>query len=250
MLMSVADLTNAETIYPELAGARVLITGLGPTCGVDLARSFADHGCRLILQIPEPCPETDALLQILSETALEVRAHHDQIDASESATRFTQAAAKAYGGLEAVVNFIRISRYDLNSAVTLEEIESLFIDRMQAAARTTSIAANRMGLTWSNGSILNVLRLPPAGTPAEAAIAGIARTALAALIKAEAGKWADQGVRVNGIAPRTALPGNSSPTDDYIRNEPEIAAVAMYLASQNGEKISGHILDCEAEVIA
>lgn len=246
MLMSVADLTSAETIYPELAGARVLITGVGPTCGVDLARSFADHGCRLILQIPEPCPETDAVLQILSETALEVRAHHDPIATGEAATRFTQAAAQTFGGLEAVVNFITISRYDLNAAETLEDIENLFTDRMQAASRATSIAANRMGLTWSNGSILNVLRLPPPGTPSEAAIAGIARTALAAMTKAEAGRWADQGVRVNGIAPRAMLLGSPDPNDDCIRNEPEIAAVAMYLASEQGEKISGHVLDSEA----
>ena len=157
MLISVAEIANKAGIYPELAGSRVLITGVGPTCGVDVARAFAEHGCRLVLQIPEPCPETDALLQILSETALELRVHHSAVDEAESATRFTQSASKAYGGLEAVINLIQISRYDLNGAVTLEEIEQLLNDRLLAASYTTQVAANRMGLTWSNGSILNVL---------------------------------------------------------------------------------------------
>ena len=69
MLMSVAEIRNSEGVYPELAGTRVLITGVGPTCGVDVARAFADHSCRLLLQIPEPCPETDALLAVLADVA-------------------------------------------------------------------------------------------------------------------------------------------------------------------------------------
>ncbi|MEM8973646.1 MAG: SDR family oxidoreductase [Pseudomonadota bacterium] len=243
MLMSVAEIRNSEGVYPELAGTRVLITGVGPTCGVDVARAFAEHSCRMLLQIPEPCPETDALLAVLSETALEVRAHHDPIDAADTATRFTQTAAKIYGGLETVINLIHVSRYDLNSATTLEEIESLFVNRMQAAARTTGVAAGRMGLTWANGSILNVLRLPAPSKPSEAALAGIARTALAAMVRTEAEKWSDQGIRVNGIAPRTIMGEAYDPSDDCISCEPDIAAVALYLASVQGSELSGHVLD-------
>ena len=94
MLMSVAEIARDAGVYPELSGSRVLITGLGPTCGVDITRAFAEHSCRLILQIPDPCPETDALLQIIAETALDVRVHHDPIDQAETATRFAQSAPK------------------------------------------------------------------------------------------------------------------------------------------------------------
>ena len=245
MLMSVAEIRNSEGVYPELAGTRVLITGVGPTCGVDVARAFADHSCRLLLQIPEPCPETDALLTVLSETALEVRAHHDPIDEADTATRFTQTAAKVYGGLETVINLIQVSRYDLNSATTLEEIETLFVNRMQAASRTTKVAAGRMGLTWSNGSILNVLRLPTPSKPSEVALAGIARTALAAMVRSEAERWADQGIRVNGIAPRAMMGDSFDPIEDCISCEPDIAAVALFLASEKGGSMSGHVMDYE-----
>ena len=243
MLMSVAEIRNNGGVYPELAGTRVLITGVGPTCGVDIARAFADHSCRLLVQIPEPCPETDALLAVLSATALEVRAHHDPIDAADAATRFTQTASKVYGGLETVVNLIHVSRYDLNTAATLDEIETLFVKRMQAAARTTGVAAGRMGLTWANGSILNVLRLPAPAKPVEAALAGIARTALATMVRSEAEKWADQGIRVNGIAPRSIIGEAFDPGEDCINCEPDIAAVALYLASASGSAMSGNVMD-------
>ena len=77
MLMNVAELVRDAGIYPELAGSRVLIAGVGPTCGIDVARVFAEHGCRLILQIPNPGPETDALLAIVAETALDVQVHQE-----------------------------------------------------------------------------------------------------------------------------------------------------------------------------
>ncbi len=244
MLMSVAEITASNELHPELAGSRVLITGIGPTYGVDISRAFAEHGCRLVLQIPNPCPETDALLQVISQAALDVRVHHDMIDDAEASTRFTQAATKTYGGFETVINLIQFSRYDLNHATTLEDVEALFTARLQAASHATRVAANRMGLTWANGSILNVLRLPAPKSGSEAALAGIARTALAAMTRSEAANWAEQGIRVNAIAPRVTI-SDAPALEDCVRSEPEIAAVALYLASTRGQSVSGHIFASE-----
>ena len=244
MLMSVAEITASTEVYSELEGARVLITGLSPTCGVDVARAFAEHHCRLILQIPEPCPETDALLQIVSENAFDVCAHHDPIEDAENATRFTQKAAQIYGGIDTVINFIQISRYDLNSTATLEQIEGLLSSRLQAAIRATRVAANRMALTWTNGSILNVMRLPTPKSMSETALAGIARAGLAAMTKSEARRWAEQGVRINAIAPQTSLGARDAfAMDDCLCSEPEVAKMALYLASQRGAELTGHVLD-------
>ena len=246
MLMSVAERVRDAGIYPELAGARVLITGVGATCGVDLARACAEHGCRLILQIPEPCPETDALLGILAETALDVRVHHDKIEGADEALRFAQSAAKTFGGLDVVVNLISIERQELKTVSSLEDIENLICSRMQAAARGTGVAANRMGLVWANGSILNVLRMADPKSASEAALVGIARTALATMTTSEARRWASQGVRVNAIAPHVVIGPRGLVQDELLRSEPEIAAAALYLASNEGHTLTGHILDCEA----
>src|SRR5215471_7995713 len=47
--------------YPELAGKRVLVTGLSSSCGVDVARAFSEHKARLILQFAEMSDETQAI---------------------------------------------------------------------------------------------------------------------------------------------------------------------------------------------
>ena len=50
MLMSVLEGARASPAYPELAGKRVLITGITSTSGVDVVRAFAEHRARLVLQ--------------------------------------------------------------------------------------------------------------------------------------------------------------------------------------------------------
>ena len=53
MLMSVIEGALSVPAYPELAGKRVLITGLTSRCGVDIASGFAEHKGRLVLQFAE-----------------------------------------------------------------------------------------------------------------------------------------------------------------------------------------------------
>lgn len=252
MLMSVAEIARNAGMYPELAGARVLVTGVQASRGIDLVRAFGDHGCRIVLQVPEISPEVDALLSHVAQTALDIHVHHDLIDTAEEAVRFTQSAAKYFGGFDIVVNLIAFDASDLQSADTLEDLEDLIANRFQAAARTTGIAANRMGLTWTHGSVLNILRIAEPRTAGEAAVAGMARTALQALTRGEAQKWAEQSVRINGVAPRALLGagiglGND---DDCVRSEPDAAALALYLASYDGDGLTGMIFDAEGTASA
>ena len=52
MFMSVVTHAPNVPVYAELAGKRVLITGLAPDAGVDLARGFADgKGRRFVYDV-------------------------------------------------------------------------------------------------------------------------------------------------------------------------------------------------------
>lgn len=248
MLMTVAEIARNAGMYPELAGARVLVTGVEASRGVDLVRAFGDHGCRMVLQVPEISGEVDALLAHVAQTALSIHVHHDSIDEAEDALRFAQSAAKHYGGFDIVVNLIALNTADLRSAETFEELEDLISGRFQAAARTTAVAANRMGLTWTHGSVLNVLTMPEALSVGEAAVAGLARSAMQVLTRGEAQKWAAQAVRINAVVPRSSLmPGMPHECDNFLRSEPDMAALALYLASSDGEGLTGMIFEAEAD---
>jgi NAD(P)-dependent dehydrogenase (short-subunit alcohol dehydrogenase family) len=245
MLMSVAEIARNVGLYPELAGARVLVTGIQSTRGVDLVRAFGEHGCRMVLQVPEISSEIDAILSHVAETALEIHVHHDPIDTAEEAVRFTQATSRHFGGFDIVVNLIPLDLSDLRGIATPDDIETMIADRFQSAARTTGVAANRMGLTWTHGSVLNILCVPATTRPEDQVIIAMARTTLAAMTRGEADRWQGHGVRINAVAPMSSLVPNLLSDADLVRSEPDAAALALYLASAEAESLSGLIFDAD-----
>jgi 3-oxoacyl-[acyl-carrier protein] reductase len=243
MFMSVVESGRGVKAYPEIAGARVLITGLTPAIGVDLARAFADHKARLVIQAPNAGPEIAALGGILSETALDLKLHLDAFADADEAVRFTQGAIKDSGGIDTLVNLVSVSRDDLAGRSSAKDIEDLVSEKLLAPTLITRIAANRMRLTLGTGMILNVVRMPILQTAAESAIAGVFRAALAAMTRGEAQQWADQAVRINAVAPRVATGAASAGA--CLTSEPDIAALALHLASKKGRNLSGHVFDAE-----
>src|SRR5690348_7766226 len=87
MLMSVISRSCELVAMPELSGARVLITGLTSACGFDVARAFADHGARLIIQSPEDSQEMTELTAVLAESASEIRLFNDPLQSDAEAVR-------------------------------------------------------------------------------------------------------------------------------------------------------------------
>ena len=242
MYMGVIGKSPEIEILRELRGARILITGLSAVAGVDVARAFAEINTRLIVHTTDMQPEVTALVALLSQSAAEMKLYTDPITRPDDAIRLAQNAQQAYGGLDAVINLQSISRTEMQNIATQQQVESLIASKLSPLTHITHVAANRMRLVLSEGSVLNVLTAPKPENAREAAIAGIARTALAAMTRGEAGQWADQAVRINSVGPRSVT---TQATGASLTNEPDLAALALYLASRRGKTLSGHIFDAE-----
>jgi 3-oxoacyl-[acyl-carrier protein] reductase len=239
MLMTVIGRDQNASIYGELAGVRVLITGLSPDCGVDVARAFADHRGRLIVHASANTPENDVLATLLAETASDVKLFTDACGDEQAALRFAQAAAQAYGGLDVVINLMPITPDDLKNRTSIADVEDLVAQKLSVPLLVTRVVANRMRTMLNEGLILNVMTAPTPCTGGEAALAGVARTALAAITRGEAAAWAPHGIRVNAIGPRATTPDAGA----CLTSEPDIAALALYLASKRSRTLTGHIFD-------
>ena len=239
MLMTVIGRDPNASIYGELAGVRVLITGLSPDCGVDVARAFADHRGRLIVHASANTPENDVLTTLLAETASDVKLFTDACGDEQAALRFAQAAAQAYGGLDVVINLMPITPDDLKNRTSIADVEDLVAQKLSVPLLVTRVIANRMRTMLNEGLILNVMTAPTPCTGGEAALAGVARTALAAITRGEAAAWAPHGIRVNAIGPRATTPDAGA----CLTSEPDIAALALYLASKRSRTLTGHIFD-------
>lgn len=246
MFMGLVDVRPGVVVYPELAGARVLVTGMTAATGVDLARAFAEHKAQLVLQAPDTSPEMQAVLAVLAEHATEIKVYPEPFGAANPAVRFTQDAARAYGGLDVIVNLVSVSKSDMAGCRSENDVENLVRDKLTAASDITKVAANRMGLIWSEGLIVNVVLSPEAETPAELMLVSILRTALAVMTRTEAGRFADKAIRVNAIGPTSTDETDAEAVGGAkICSEPDIAALILHLASKKGRNLSGMIFDAE-----
>jgi NAD(P)-dependent dehydrogenase (short-subunit alcohol dehydrogenase family) len=242
MLMSVIEDACSAPSYPELAGKRVLITGLTSSCGVDIVRAFAEHRCRLALQLDEMSEKTTAIAEIAAPLALDIKAFGPIAVEANAVTRFAQGPAQTFGGLDVVVNLVPLTVPQLGPSTTTGDIERIVAERLLAAYVLSKVAANRMAMALTEGLILNVAMLTgPARGPAQA-FAAVVKTAMAAITRTQAQEWAGKAIRFNAIAP----PTSGAPAQPSLAGEAEVAALALYLASGRGKALSGHVFEAES----
>lgn len=243
MLMSVISRSCEYVTMPELSGARVLITGLTSSCGFDVARSFADHGARLVIQSPEESPEMTELAAVLAENSSDLHLFNDPLRDDDETQRLAQNAVKALGGLDVVVNLVSVDAETVARLETADDVEALVARVLRVPLQLTEIAANRMRLTWIEGSILNVIRVADTVRGGRAMMfADVLRAALADLTRGLAEDWAAHGVRINAVAPPSSIAVTAG---DVAASDADLAAIALQIACRKGRSVSGHVLDAE-----
>lgn len=239
-------LPEAPRVYPEIAGKRVLITGITSCRGADLAVTLAEHDARLVLAFEGDDPAVTALVELVAQHAEDLQVFTEPVADAATAVELARAAATAHGSLDVVVNFMELSRFGaLGSAFAAPEPDDL--EGHVAACLTTPylathVLANRMNLTMTEGLILNVATAPAALSGSGRALAQLGKSALTDMTRAEARRWARAGIRINAIAP--TLAGGASDSEPSSRaSERDITALALFLASGRGRALSGHVFD-------
>jgi 3-oxoacyl-[acyl-carrier protein] reductase len=153
--------------------------------------------------------------------------------------QFARSVMQAFGGVDVVINLVGLAPAEVGTAASVDEIERRVAQRLLLPCLIAKIAANRMALSYIEGLIVNVAMLtPPIKGPAQA-FACVAKAALAAMTRGQAEEWADKAIRFNAIAPQTADPR----AEPSLAGEPEVAELALYLASGRGKALSGHVFE-------
>jgi NAD(P)-dependent dehydrogenase (short-subunit alcohol dehydrogenase family) len=242
MLMSVIEGTPQVPTYPELAGKRVLITGLTSTCGVEIVRAFAEHKARLVLQSAEDSVAMETVAEIAATEALDIKSYGNVRRDSDEIVRFAKAAVTAYGGLDVVVNLVPLDMQGLDRGAEVADVERQIARQLAVPFLISQIAANRMSLTLTDGLVLNVALLGGRAGGARRAFATLAKAALTDLTRAQAEEWAGRAIRFNAIAPAALDHGAEG-----LSGEPDIAVLALHLASSRGANLSGCVFEAEMD---
>jgi 3-oxoacyl-[acyl-carrier protein] reductase len=239
MLMSTLDSVEMYPAYPELAGKRVLLTGLSRAHGVDIVRALAEHRTRLVVQLVEDCAETVAVAEVAAQTALDMRLFTGPFADPDAAIRFARTAVKSFGGLDVVINIAYPVVPASGGTATERDIEQAVSAALTPAYVISRIAANRMRTTWTEGLILNVLTPATPASRAARGLTAVARATLAAMTRSEAQKWSADRIRINAVAPAVLSLGSVG----SLGCEPDVATLALELASRRGQDLSGIVFE-------
>ena len=237
MLIGTLDEVEFAPEYPELAGKRVLVTGVAGPLGIDVVRAFAEAKARLVVQADEDGPETQAMAEMIAPHAMDVRLFPGPLDGADAMLRFARGAAKHFGGLDVVVNLAQTP----DAAATSDDadVETLVADSLAMPVLATRVAVNRMRTMLSAGSIVNIVTSPRGLSSSGDMVAVIARHALTSFTRSEAETAATDAIRINAIVPAEGSIG----AGQMLTGTADVATLALHLASGRGHELSGLVFE-------
>lgn len=237
-----------------------VVTGSARGIGRAIAEAMAREGAKVVI--------TDRDAEGARKTAQEIGEAAFAITADVSKPKeievLFQDAVDHFGSLDILVNNAGIGATRLVVDIELEEWERILRINLTGAFLCSQQAARRMMAQGTGGRIINIVSLSGQKGGVGRSAYGASKAGLEVLNKIMAVEFADYGITVNAIAPGPIMTetGKGMHTqetvDAYHRlipqrryGEPsEIAAAAVFLASEDASYITGHTLNVDGGFLA
>ena len=183
---------------------RILLAGFHSEAGQAIAAALADRGARLVVQAACASDAVAIATGRLAGRAPAISLYTGALATRADALATTQAAIRSLGGLDAAVIVMDVTSDGLAAAVRSGDIEEAVAAALGAPLEMIRVAANRMGVTWTRGTIVVVL-VEPDGLCARSQLAfGVIKAALAGMVRGEAARLAGDEIRIVAVGAAAA----------------------------------------------
>ncbi|MBV9656000.1 MAG: 3-oxoacyl-ACP reductase FabG [Acetobacteraceae bacterium] len=237
-----------------------VVTGSARGIGRAIAEAFAREGARVVVTDRDG-DEADRTAGEIGAAAVAIRA--DVANPQDVRALFDRAA-ETLGRIDILVNNAGIGATRLVLDIELEEWERIIRINLTGAMLCSQLAARRMIAQGTGGKIVNIVSLSGQKGGVGRSAYGASKAGLEVLTKIMAVEFAEHGITVNAIAPGPIMTetgkGMHTPetVDAYHRlipqrryGEPaEIAAAAVFLASDDASYVTGHTLNVDGGFLA
>jgi 3-oxoacyl-[acyl-carrier protein] reductase len=240
-----------------LSGKAAIVTGSSRGLGLASARAFVQEGCRVCITARGREGLDQAAAELRSAASSDaVLAVEADLSTAEGAERTVDAAVKAFGGLDILVNNVGLARggelLDTPDEVWQEALDQTLYPAVRMSRLAVPHLRRREG-----GSIVMIASIWGRESGGRMTYNAV-KAAEISLSKSLAQQLAKDGIRVNSVAPGSILfPGGSwykrqqadpDGIAEFVRRElpfgrfgraEEVAAVVAFLASPRASWISG-----------
>lgn len=244
-------------MYPDLAGKTAIVTGSSKGIGKGIAERFGKEQMNVVVDFltdPEGANDTVAAIQANGGKAVAVEADV----ASEAGIRkLLDTAVEQFGGLEVLVNNAGFSKSAPSEELTLDNWQRVLDVNLTGAFIASREALRYMSENNIKGSIVNITSVHQTIPKVENVHYAVSKGGLKMLTETLALEYAEQGIRINSIAPGTInTPANPAEEQDAeekkktlekipmkkIGRPEQIAAAAAWLVSAEADYVTGTTL--------
>ena len=247
----------------DLSGRSAVVVGATSGIGRAIAIALAHAGAN----VAPAGRRVERIRQVAEEiAALGRKSLRQPVDVAlrESITELRDAALEEFGQVDILVNCAGSTKRTPTLNVSDDEWNRIFDTNVTGALRCCQVFGEHM-LQRGYGRIINIASLSSFVALYEVAAYSASKAAIASLTKSLALEWAKHGICVNAIAPgvvRTEL--NAALLDGTARGQeflartpaarfgtaPEIAAAAVFLASEEIGYVNGVVLPVDGGFLA
>jgi len=184
---------------PELLKGKVaIITGAGRGIGAVMARRFASEGAKVVVNYASSATEADAVVAAIKKAGGEAISVKGDVSKKQDCVGIFDAAEKAFGRADILINNAGLILYKFLAAVTEEEYDRLFAVNVKGTFLTCQLAATRLkdkGVIINFSSSTTALALPTYATYCAT------KGAVEQLSHIFAKEMGSKGIRVNVVSP-------------------------------------------------